>query len=109
MGCGELLYCLILSTAKSQYFSFISKPTNFRLFESATIALVPDPRNGSNTIQSGLLETFTIRSISAIGNCAGCGILSFELRFAPEVTFGICQTSVGFLPKGLHLSFPFFF
>ena len=43
------------------------------------------------------------------GNCAGCGVLSGEALFVPDVTFFIDQTSPGFLPLGLTLSFPFLY
>jgi len=75
----------------------------------ATMAEVPEPKNGSIIKSFSLLDPLTKRSISADGNCAGWGVLSFELLLAPDVTLGICQTSVGFFPKGLHLNLPFFF
>jgi len=55
-----------------------------------------------------LLHASTILSTTARGNCAGWEVLSLELRPRLEVTLGIRQTSVGFLPRGLHLSLPFF-
>ena len=49
-----------------------------------------------------------MRSMTASGNWAGCGVRSIELRFFPDVTFGNVQTSVGFFPSGLHFSLPLF-
>ena len=97
------------ATAILWYSGFNSNPINFLLFARATIAAVPEPRKGSRMTSPTLLDPFTTRSINAIGNWAGCDVLSFELLFVPEVTLGICQTSDGFFPSGLHFNFPFFF
>src|SRR5205085_11198889 len=102
-------YRSIRVAASSQYSSFISKPIAGRCKYRAVIAVVPEPINGSRTTSPLLDEARMIRSITETGNCAGCGVLSFEALFFPDVTLGNCHTSVGFLPKGLTFTLPFFF
>ena len=79
------------------------------MYKSAETAVVPEPKKGSKIKSFSFVEHKTILFIKAIGNCAGCAVLSFELLLLPEVTLGIYQTSDGFLPKEFTLIFPFFF
>ena len=101
------------STAMSKYSALISNPTASLPFLIATSAVVPEPMNGSKITSPGFEHAFTIRSMTATGNCAGCFVRSGDARRpvnpCPVVTFGNCHTSVGFLPKRLTRILPFFF
>ena len=61
------------------------------------------------TTSPGLLHAFDDSINDRKGKLSGWGVRSLELRFVPDVTLGNSHTSVGFLPRGLHFSLPFFF
>src|SRR3989304_4238849 len=80
----------------------MSQPYPIRSCLSAATTADPTPIYGSNTTSPGADRASTNRSTSSTGNWQGWLVFSTWLDF----TFGISQTSEGFLPNGLPGSCP---
>ncbi len=68
----------------------------------AATRVVPDPANGSRARSPDPEQARTTRSVSASGIWVGCPVRSGLGR--PAATLGMCQTSLGFLPRGAGIS-----